>query len=308
MKREKISQVINNINQKYIDEATEYKGRITPKVMWHKWVAIAACFALLIAIGLPIAKDSFVPMDDQILDAIMLIEYDDAYLEILEDKKTIAKIGLKKEITDNVIGNHIAYLEKVIPDAERSNYIVSEEETEIELFEYAPASCKAVKVFKEGNKYYYAVLCNYLLKTNEALPIQKAFETYGINNHSDIISITPTKNDNTWKVNGRIITDTAVISEFFNKLSVLPEFSFDKFHDLVFENELKEIQGTGSDISSEAYTRLAEDFKQIIIETKDGIHFRVEYYLSYGWIRTPVTMSYYQMSPEMIQWFKTNIK
>ena len=54
MKREKISETIENINPKYIDEATEYTGvaKITPKKVWYKWAAVAACFALVLAIGL----------------------------------------------------------------------------------------------------------------------------------------------------------------------------------------------------------------------------------------------------------------
>lgn len=59
MKREKISETIENINPKYIDEATEYTGvaKITPKKVWYKWAAVAACFALVLAIGFPFAKD-----------------------------------------------------------------------------------------------------------------------------------------------------------------------------------------------------------------------------------------------------------
>lgn len=37
MKREKISETIENINPKYIDEATEYTGvvKTTPKKVWY---------------------------------------------------------------------------------------------------------------------------------------------------------------------------------------------------------------------------------------------------------------------------------
>lgn len=62
MKRKKISETIENINPKYIDEATEYTGvaKIAPKKVWYNWAAVAACFALVLAIGFPFAKDLFI--------------------------------------------------------------------------------------------------------------------------------------------------------------------------------------------------------------------------------------------------------
>ena len=56
MKRKKISETIENINPKYIDEATEYTGvaKIAPKKVWYNWAAVAACFALVLAIGFSI--------------------------------------------------------------------------------------------------------------------------------------------------------------------------------------------------------------------------------------------------------------
>lgn len=54
MKRKKISETIDNINPKYINEATGYTGiaKSTPKRVWYKWVAVAACFALVLCIGI----------------------------------------------------------------------------------------------------------------------------------------------------------------------------------------------------------------------------------------------------------------
>ena len=54
MKRKKISETIDNINSKYIDEATGYTGvaKSTPKKVWYKWVAVAACFALVLCVGI----------------------------------------------------------------------------------------------------------------------------------------------------------------------------------------------------------------------------------------------------------------
>lgn len=312
MKREKISETIENINPKYIDEATEYTGvvKTTPKKVWYKWVAIAACFALVLAIGFPFAKDLFIsPYQKDTVDAVALIEYDDSYLEVIEDAKRIKKFGLPSEITKDIIGNHIVFLQKVIPETKYSDYVVSDTITNIELFEYKPAPYKAVRILKDGNNYYYAIFCNYLVKSNESLPVQTAFDVFGIDEPIDIISITPVKVDNTWKANGKAITDSAIISEFYTEISKLTAYSFDEYHEMTFAEKLKKYEDEGNgDIGSEAYTQVADDLREIMIETKEGLRFTIHYYPSYGWINIVQTMSYYQMSPEISEWFLNYMK
>lgn len=312
MKREKFSETIENINPKYIDEATEYTGvvKTTPKKVWYKWVAIAACFALVLAIGFPFAKDLFISPDQKdTVDAVALIEYDDSYLEVIEDAKRIKKFGLPSEITKDIIGNHIVFLQKVIPETKYSDYVVSDTMTNIELFEYKPAPYKAVRILKDGNNYYYAIFCNYLVKSNESLPVQTAFDVFGIDEPIDIISITPVKVDNTWKANGKAITDSAIISEFYTEISKLTAYSFDEYHEMTFAEKLKKYEDEGNgDIGSEAYTQVADDLREIMIETKEGLRFTIHYYPSYGWINIVQTMSYYQMSPEISEWFLNYMK
>ena len=103
MKRKKISETIENINPKYIDEATKYTGAVksNSKKVWYKWVAAAACFALVFAIGFPFAKDLLIsPGQKDTVEPIIMVEYDNSYLEVIEDSKSIKKFGLEKEITD----------------------------------------------------------------------------------------------------------------------------------------------------------------------------------------------------------------
>lgn len=313
MRKNRISETMQNIDQKYVDEATAYTdgAKVVRRPVWMKWGAVAACFAVILAIGIPVISDLFVAPDQKdIVDSIMLIEYDNAYWEIIENNpEAIKKYGLAEEITEEVIGNHIAYLQKAVPEAERSNYIVSAKETNTELFEYSPAPYKAVRIFQDGDKYYYAWFCNYLVKNNESMPIMDAFEVYGIDEATDIVSITPIKTDNTWKANGKVITDDAVISEFYTEITKLTAHSFDEYHKAVFADDLGKYEDKGSgDVGSELYTRVADDHKEIKIETKDGICFVIGYYPSYNWIDIKATMSYYQMSPEFAEWLENNIE
>ena len=165
-----------------------------------------------------------------------------------------------------------------------------------------------MRIFRDGDKNYYAFFCNNLIEKNESLTIQDAFEIYGIDEVSDMVSITPVKSDNTWKPNKKVITDSAIISEFFNEISKLPAFCFDDYHVLVFADELKKLEEPGGDIGSEAYTRVADDRKNIVIETKEGLRFGINYYPSYGWINVSTTMSYYQISPKLWEWFSNYVK
>lgn len=61
MKRNNISETIGNINPKYIDEATEYTGTVksTPKKVWHKWVAVAACLCLVVGLAIPMLNNDY---------------------------------------------------------------------------------------------------------------------------------------------------------------------------------------------------------------------------------------------------------
>lgn len=295
------------VNQEYVEAADKAPKR--KKNPWVKWGAAAACFALVIAICFSFTKDLFIlPNHKDITGRFTMIEYDNAYLEIIEDSKTVDRLGLKKEITHEVIGKHITFLQKENPDAELSDYIVADKETDFELLEYAPAPLKAVRVFRNGDKYYYAWFCNYLIGQGEAMTIQKAFDVFGINKASDIISITPIKTDNTMKATGAAITNIAVITEFYAEISKLTAHSFDEYHEAVFGEELEKYEDEGGgDVGSEIYTRVADDYKEVKIETKDGLYFVIGYYPSYCWLEVGVTMSYYQMSPKIQAWFEENI-
>lgn len=106
-----------------------------------------------------------------------------------------------------------------------------------------------------------------------------------------------------------MITDKTIISNFYIEISQLTAYSFDEYHEMVFAKELKKYEEEGGgDIGSEAYTQVADDLREIMIETKEGLRFTIRYYPSYDWIDVSTTMSYYKMSPEIKEWFEINIK
>ena len=56
MRKNRISETIGNIDQKYVSEATAYTGepKAVRRPVWIKWGAIAACFAIIFMAGIGI--------------------------------------------------------------------------------------------------------------------------------------------------------------------------------------------------------------------------------------------------------------
>ena len=86
MKRKNISETIDNINPKYVNEATTYTGDAKKNIYrtgWMKWGTIAACFALVAVLGIGILQSGLFGGGEQIAtldngDAINFIKTDSA--------------------------------------------------------------------------------------------------------------------------------------------------------------------------------------------------------------------------------------
>lgn len=68
MRKNKISEAMGNINQKYVNEATAYTGKAKTarRPIWMKWGAVAACFALVAAIGFGLFQSGLFGGNEQI--------------------------------------------------------------------------------------------------------------------------------------------------------------------------------------------------------------------------------------------------
>lgn len=68
MRKNRISETIGNIDQKYVDEATAYSGetKAVRRPAWMKWGAIAACFALVAVIGFGVFQSGLFEGKEQI--------------------------------------------------------------------------------------------------------------------------------------------------------------------------------------------------------------------------------------------------
>ena len=68
MIKNKISETIGNINQKYVNEATAYTGgaKVVHRTRWLKWGAVAACFTLIAVLGIGIFQSGLFGDGEQI--------------------------------------------------------------------------------------------------------------------------------------------------------------------------------------------------------------------------------------------------
>lgn len=301
MKEEKIFELIADIDEMYVAEARA-KSAKKKQPVWIKWVVTAACFALVVATGSPLINNFVQRFDKDTTDLILLIEYDNAYYEVIENNpEFLERKGIKTDISNDVAGSHITYLKKEKPEAEYSDYIVSVEETDIELLECAPVNQKAVRILRDGDKYYAAVFCNYLIDDTESLPFDEVFKVYGISKAEDIKSVVSVKPDNEYKANGNAVTDSDLIKSFYNEIITLEKFSEDEFDKTQFTYE-DENKADGY------HGQFADDRNDIMIETADGLRFVISYYPTYDWVNASLTQTYYKLSPVLEAWIETNLK
>ena len=299
MKANDLLDLIGNTDDNLITEAKVQKK--TKKNAWVKWIAAAACFALVVAAGIPIINDFTQGPDKYTVGDVLVIEYDNAYYEIIENNPDFLKRkGIVTDISKDVAGKHITYLKKV-SEAKRSNYMVSAEETNTELLEYAPANQKAVRIFRDGDKYYAAVFCNYLIDDTESLPFDEVFKVYGISKAEDIKSIVSVKTDNMYKANGIAVTDSDLIVSFYNEIINLEPYSEDEFDkaQFTYEDENK---------ADEYHRKFADDANDFMIETVDGLRFIIRYFPICDWVDAPLLQTYYKLSPALEAWIETNLK
>lgn len=67
MRKYKISKAIGNINEKYVNEATAYTSELKAvhRKGWKKFVSMAACFALIFAIGIGVLQSGILGNKDE---------------------------------------------------------------------------------------------------------------------------------------------------------------------------------------------------------------------------------------------------
>ena len=278
----------------------------TKKPVWVRWVAVAACLCLAVGIAVPRLIDVFqnkggIPSQtydgpDSLVQEISALEFNGAYYEATDIPEALERYGLPAVITENMAGKHLSYLE---PNG-GAGYKESATETDIELLEYAPASCRGVYVIRDGSKYLAALFCNILsLDDNASTGMETLYGFYGIESPDDIVSITEV-DWNRDKAVGSTVTEKSEIAAFYSLSNSLTSYGNDDFQKIVFDS-------IPEDQQVKTHTDFANDLKMIRIETKDGLRFYIEVHPSFGWIYGNGTLSYYQIDAQMASWIAGNL-
>lgn len=297
MNTKKFSDAMSELDIKYVDEATNYKKKVK-RPAWLKWGAMAACLCLVVSIAIP-ALNSKVGSDGQedVVNAIVALEFNGMFYEAVNIPEVLKKYGLPTEITADIAGEHISYLES---DG-GAGYNCTVTETDIELYQYAPSPCDGVLVLRDGDTWYVALFCNfYELDSNTVVAMTELYRVYGIECAEDIASITEMGKNNDKEI-GKPVTDSLEISEFYDITISLPSYGNDDFQELTFSGVPEEEQQA-------FHSAFADDRRNLRIETTEGLRFFIDFYPSYDWLESGGTLSYYRINEQMYDWISRNLE
>lgn len=230
---------------------------------------------------------------------MQLIEYNNSYYEVCDDKTVLKKFGIEKSITADSAGEIITYLTKKNPGG-KSEYVATEEKTNIILFSYAKTPCDAVYVICDNDKYDAVLFCNYLMPDTDSVSMDQIYNIYGIRKGADISSISVVDNRTGKKVIGPTLTDAKIICDFYASSLNLVDYNFSDYHEINYGHIKTE------DELVKAYDKTADNKITIRIETNDGLRFYLEYDAGGGWIYSSGSMRYYKVTAEISQWFENH--
>lgn len=294
MTNENILDAIGGINENAVQNAKAYKRPKSKR--WFRWGAMAACLCLVVGIAIPILHHKGGIDHQDPLQDTAAFELNGKFYEVVETPEVLEKYGLPSKITEDVAGDHVAYLKSDGDDS----YECTPIETDMELYQYNPAAFDGVYVLRNGETWCAALFCNfYQFDSNTNCSLTELYRVYGIESADDIKSITEMDNNNENET-GTPVVERQEITEFYNMTIALGSYGNDDFQAEVFGNIPEEKQ-------QEAHSAFAENQRNLRIEAKDGLRFFIAFYPSYNWIYGGGTMSYFKIDNQMRNWIERNL-
>lgn len=294
MTNENILDAIGGINENAVQDAKAYKRPKSKR--WFRWGAMAACLCLVVGIAIPILHHKGGIDHQDPLQDTAAFELNGKFYEVVETPEVLEKYGLPSKITEDVAGDHVAYLKSDGDDS----YECTPIETDMELYQYNPAASDGVYVLRNGETWCAALFCNfYQFDSNTNCSLTELYRVYGIESADDIKSITEMDNNNENET-GTPVVERQEITEFYNMTIALGSYGNDDFQAEVFGNIPEEKL-------QEAHSAFAENQRNLRVETKDGLRFFIAFYPSYNWIYGGGTMSYFKIDNQMRNWIKRNV-
>ena len=294
MTNENILDAIGGINENAVQDAKAYKRPKSKR--WFRWGAMAACLCLVVGIAIPILHHKGGIDHQDPLQDTAAFELNGKFYEVVETPEVLEKYGLPSKITEDVAGDHVAYLKSDGDDS----YECTPIETDMELYQYNPAAFDGVYVLRNGETWCAALFCNfYQFDSNTNCSLTELYRVYGIESADDIKSITEMDNNNENET-GTPVVERQEITEFYNMTIALGSYGNDDFQAEVFGNIPEEKQ-------QEAHSAFAENQRNLRIEANDGLRFFIAFYPSYNWIYGGGTMSYFKIDNQMRNWIERNL-
>ena len=295
MTNENILDAIGGINENVVQDAKAYKRPKSKR--WFRWGAMAACLCLVVGIAIPILHHKGGIDHQDPLQDTAAFELNGKFYEVVETPEVLEKYGLPSKITEDVAGDHVAYLKS---DGDDSSYECTPIETDMELYQYNPAASDGVYVLRNGEIWCAALFCNfYQFDSNTNCSLTELYRVYGIESADDMKSITEMDNNNKNKT-GTPVVERQEITEFYNMTIALGSYGNDDFQAEVFGNIPEEKL-------QEAHSAFAENQRNLRVETKDGLRFFIAFYPSYNWIYGGGMMSYFKIDNQMRNWIERNV-
>lgn len=294
MTNENILDAIGGINENAVQDAKAYKRPKSKR--WFRWGAMAACLCLVVGVAIPILHHKGGIDHQDPLQDTAAFELNGKFYEVVETPEVLEKYGLPSKITEDVAGDHVAYLKSDGDDS----YECTPIETDMELYQYNPAASDGVYVLRNGETWCAALFCNfYQFDSNTNCSLTELYRVYGIESADDIKSITEMDNNNENET-GTPVVERQEITEFYNMTIALGSYGNDDFQAKVFGNIPEEKL-------QEAHSAFAENQRNLRVETKDGLRFFIAFYPSYNWIYGGGTMSYFKIDNQMRNWIERNV-
>ncbi len=174
MRKEAMFEVLGDLDESYIKDAHNTVPVKVKKPVWVKWGSMAACLCLVMVCAVLPMTNNDTPMPSQeelppVIDEgpagmtmpemVGIVEVNGVEYVVYgnKDKDILQNYGIPTELTEDLAGKHVCYLE--ISD---NRFVPTEkadisEENDIELYEYAPEPNESVYVMCRSGEYFAVV-------------------------------------------------------------------------------------------------------------------------------------------------------
>lgn len=330
MTSEMLYELLGDIDESFAAESEIHRG--PGKTIWLRWAAAAACLCLAAGAAIPMVGDAswwsdttpavdpndrqetalpeqsdlrenansvpgqMDPWEDaDLIPVASVLEYNGAYYEVLRDPKALAVFGLPAGLSADMAGELLTCLEL---DGE-GGYECVAYKTDAGLYRYASAAGDAVYMLWDGSVWYAAVFGSFISAEGDtACGLTELYRMYGVESAADIAAVTEV-DWNREKALDKPVTDRRELEAFYAETERLTGYDNGAFQKQFFAD-------VPEDAAARMHAALADDLRELRVETAEGLCFYLSFYPGFDWIYGGGTLSWYRMEEPLHTWFERN--